>query len=253
LAKTRPYVPSIAGFDPSGGAGVLADIKTFEQHKVVGLAVNTALTFQNENAYLGTQWLSFEHIVAQLNPLFDLYRIDFVKIGLIENLETLNNIVDYLISKNVQIKIVLDPIIKATASDKPFHDEISVALFEKIASKLFMITPNWEEMKQLYPNAEPTEASLALTKYCSVYVKGGHRTDKKGYDVLFDKKSGKSYSFKPKLKLVYPKHGSGCVLSSALVANMAKGFPIIKTCLRAKEYTEGFLESNPTLLGWHRR
>jgi hydroxymethylpyrimidine/phosphomethylpyrimidine kinase len=253
LAKIRPYVLTVAGFDPSAGAGVLADVKTFEQNKVMGLAATSALTVQNEDIYISTQWIDIETIIKQLQPLFDKYTIEVAKIGLIQNIDALNKLVDYLITQNSRIKIILDPILKATGSDSYFHSDIQIKQFENICSALFMITPNWDELKQLYKELTPHEAAQHLSKFCNVYVKGGHREDKKGYDMLYLKGKTKNFSFRPKLAEVYPKHGSGCVLSAALVANIANGFPLQKTCLRAKEYTEYLLKSNPTKLGWHKR
>lgn len=245
---------TIAGFDPSGGAGVLADIKTFEQNKLMGLAVTTAITFQNEDIYLSEQWLDFENIKRQLDPLFDKYSIDFVKIGLIQDINTLNLIVDYLLLKNTKIKIVLDPILKATGSVEHFHKNIKMSLFQDICAKLFMITPNWEELQKLFADKTPLDSAKFLSNFCHVYLKGGHRIDKKGYDTLYIKGVDKKCSFRPKLnEVLYPKHGSGCVLSSAIVSNLANGFSLHKSCLRAKEYTEYVLKSNITKLGWHKR
>jgi hydroxymethylpyrimidine/phosphomethylpyrimidine kinase len=86
MSSGRPYVLSIAGFDPSGGAGLLADIKTFELHRVQGMGVCTSLTFQNENEFEGLVWIEMPEIKKQLDILFKKYFFDYVKIGLIKSL-----------------------------------------------------------------------------------------------------------------------------------------------------------------------
>ena len=88
----RPIVLSIAGFDSCGGAGVLADIKTFEQHQCLGMAVNTSITNQVEDKFISVDWFSSEEILAHIKPLTDHYKIDYVKIGIIENLETFQEV-----------------------------------------------------------------------------------------------------------------------------------------------------------------
>ena len=86
MNKKRPYVLSIAGYDASAGAGVLADVKTFESIGVYGVAVTTCITYQNDNKFAGVHWLSKKKIKNQLYPILEAYKIEYVKIGLIENL-----------------------------------------------------------------------------------------------------------------------------------------------------------------------
>lgn len=252
MAKKRAYVLTVAGFDPSGGAGVLADVKTFENHQVVGLAAVTALTYQHESLYIGTRWVDMEEIKRQLDPLFDTYKIDWAKIGLVQDLEALHQIVDYLLLKNPQINIILDPILKASGSEKAFHETFDVQSFEALMRKLFLITPNWEEMSTLSKGADPLVAAGKFAAHCHVFLKGGHRADKPGYDTLMVKMAKKWFSYRPKRQIKYPKHGSGCVVSAAILANLANGYPLHKSCLKAKRYIEDFLNSNPSLLGWHK-
>ena len=90
MTVRRPYTLSIAGYDPSGGAGVLADIKTFESIGVYGFATTTCITYQNDKQFEGINWLSKKKIKNQLYPILNKYEIDHVKIGLIKNLEILS-------------------------------------------------------------------------------------------------------------------------------------------------------------------
>ena len=100
MPKVRPYCLTIAGFDPSGGAGVLADIKTFEQNKVQGLAVITANTIQTEDSFEKINWIEESMVVDQLMTLLNRYEIKFVKIGLIQSGEFLEKIIS-LLNKHV--------------------------------------------------------------------------------------------------------------------------------------------------------
>lgn len=246
--KNRPYVLSIAGFDPSGGAGVLADIKTFEAHKTIGLAVSTAHTFQTEDDFYGLEWHSEEQIFQQLKPLLERYGVEYVKIGLIENMERLNNIIAILKNGNPKIKIIWDPILKSSTGFN-FHENLKSSELEKIANNLFLVTPNLLEIEMLYPQFTPDEAAEHLSQFCQVFLKGGHNVDSPGKDTLFFK--GKTRSFNPVRIANYAKHGSGCIISASITSGLAKGYPLNKAILKAKKYVIKVLSSNKTLLGYH--
>lgn len=255
MSIVRANVLTVAGFDPSGGAGVLADCKTFEMNKVQGFAITTCVTYQTEKTFLNVDWLTNKQISQQIEVLLARHRVDFVKIGLVENLAAVDKICKLLLKKNPKVKIIWDPILKASAGFE-FHAETDRAVLLSICSKIFMITPNWLEITKLVPELSSLEAGAFLAESCMVYLKGGHNPDSPGKDYLFKKeKDGqiKQQNFKMQRKAEYDKHGSGCVLSSALLANIARGYPLIKACLRAKEYTLRLMESNKTLLGYHYR
>lgn len=244
----RSFVLTIAGFDPSGGAGILADIKTFEFYKTSGLAVSTGLTFQTEDTFLGVEWHAEEQIIKQLEPLINRYPIEYVKIGLIENMERLTNIVALLKRSNPKIKIVWDPILM-TSTGFSIHENITISELEKIAEKVFMITPNLNEIKSFYPDLSAIESAEHLSFWCKVLLKGGHDEENKGRDSLIEK--GEFQSFNPVKVAHYSKHGSGCIVSAAIVAGLARGYPLNKAILRAKRYITRVLLSNKTMLGYH--
>lgn len=246
----RPYALSIAGFDPSAGAGVLADIKVFEANKVYGLGVSTSITFQNENEFAGVEWLTMDSICRQIELVKKNKKIGFAKIGLIENFEILDQIISYLTSCIPNLKIIWDPILKASAGFD-FHKKINVQLLENICKRIYLVTPNIPEALLLGNYNDAINNITLLKSYCNVYLKGGHSEENKGRDFLFTTE-GKQFSFRAKQKNVFPKHGSGCVLSSAITANLAKGYHLHAACLRAKSYTERFLTSNKTLAGFHK-
>jgi len=259
MPKTRPTVLTIAGYDPSGGAGLLADIKTFESNKAYGIGVVSALTWQNESEFERVEWISVEKIISQIEILLRKSKVEYVKIGLIENVKTLTSIVQYLKSYNPKIRIVWDPILKASAGFD-FHQNSDLKAWQDLLSNLYLITPNWQEITWLSGGKEGLDGAKELAQHCHVFLKGGHNSEKLGYDYLvvsrqslvISNQTERTTTFKPKAKDVTPKHGSGCVLSSALTAFLARGFKDQKACLLAKEYVTRFLLSNPTLLGFHK-
>ena len=249
MQKFRNCVLSIAGFDPSSGAGILSDIKTFENNNIYGLGICTALTIQNDIAFQSVEWVSLSTIQKQIDILFERFTIDWVKIGLIENMNVLSVIINYLYKKNNTIKIIWDPILMASAGFN-FHSSILQSDIIEICKKIYLLTPNYEEIKAFSPDQIQTEAAKNLSEYCGVLLKGGHRTDdKKGTDMLFF--NNETIEFKGEFNTLYKKHGSGCVLSSSILSFLAKGNSLQDSCNEAKKYTSNFLKSNPSLLGYH--
>ena len=116
MKSNRPTVLSIAGFDPSGGAGILADIKTFEFCDSYGMGVVSSITYQNDIAFEGVEWLNSEQIMNQFKVLKKRFDFEYIKIGLIESLEVLNQLIDKLIKESPSVKIIWDPILRASAT-----------------------------------------------------------------------------------------------------------------------------------------
>lgn len=245
----RNAILTIAGFDPSGGAGILADIKTFEQHKCIGMAVQTANTIQTEDEFLSVNWIDEKIVIKQLETLLSKYKFKYTKIGLIPNLEFLQKVMDILKSHNPKTKIIWDPILSASAGFGFNHD---LSELETILEQVYLITPNWNEIKELSNKDDAIEGAKQLSKFTKVFLKGGHNETNLGKDYLFEGENQKSFNPKKTVKPIFPKHGSGCVLSSAITANLQQGYPLQKTILKSKRYIEGFLSSNKTLIGRHK-
>ncbi|MBC7586902.1 MAG: bifunctional hydroxymethylpyrimidine kinase/phosphomethylpyrimidine kinase, partial [Chitinophagaceae bacterium] len=134
-------VLSIAGFDPCAGAGILADIKTFEQHKVYGLGINTAQTLQTENAFLSIKWEDENAILKSLETLLNHYDVKAIKIGIVENISILQNIVSFIHQKNAAIKIIWDTVIKSSSGFNFWNGSMNEEVLFSILSKVFLITP----------------------------------------------------------------------------------------------------------------
>ena len=246
MQTERPFIMSVAGYDPSGGAGLLADIKTMEQLKVQGLGVCTSMTLQTESQCLSLNWQPLEKILQSIDVLMKKYSVRVVKIGVIKDAEFLTEIVKMITSNNPEAKIIWDPVLKST-SEFSFFDLNSISELESVLQQIDLITPNYNEYKVLQ------EAHLfkKSENLCSVLIKGGHREDKLGTDILM--KNGREISIQPnnETSVYYPKHGSGCVLSSAIASYLALGENVEEACRKGKLYIENFLTSNSTLLGFH--
>lgn len=249
MSGNRPFTLSIAGFDPSAGAGVLADVKTFEQHRVHGFAVNTGNTIQTENEFFEMQWTDLDFVLKSVEKLFENYAIKAVKIGIVPSLDYLKEIIFMVKRLSPKTKIVWDTVLKST-TDFDFLTIENQAVLIEILKEIDLITPNYNEILQLSSeriNAE--RIAVNLSKYCSVLLKGGHNPDEIGVDYLY--LENEVFRLSPNKTLVFEKHGSGCVLSSAITANLALEQDLKTACINAKKYIETYIQSNTTKLGYH--
>lgn len=246
----KNYILTIAGIDPSSGAGITSDIKTFEAHNLYGLSVCTAVTVQNDVSFKKCIWIEKEDILSQLETLLERFTITAVKIGVVKSWDVLLEILTVLRGYNSSMIIVLDPILRASAGFT-FHNSQNLDVFEKVLEKCDFITPNYEEIQELFPDKSIEDTIKFIAQRTNIYLKGGHRTDKKGWDeVYYDQV--KKLSILPIITTpIFEKHGSGCVLSSALASYLSQGIPLEDACRYTKRYIEQFLSSNETLLGTH--
>lgn len=249
MPDQRKYVLSIAGFDPSAGAGLLADVKCFEQLGVYGFGVCSALTVQSDDRFTGVSWLGAGEIIAQLEPLLAKFEVRACKIGLIRDVEVLTEVTGYLRRVGSSMKLVLDPVLKSSSGFE-FH-AWNAGLLAGVLKQLDLITPNEEEIRILSAGKNAWQTAEDLAEHCPVLLKGGHNREAPGTDLLF--LDGSLLEFKPGTGRVFQKHGSGCVLSASIVAGLALGCSLTEACKLGKWYTEAFLGSSPSLLGFHNR
>jgi len=244
MSTDRPFALTIAGLDPSGGAGILADIKTFEQHKVTGFAISTANTIQTENQFYEIQWTDLSFVIRSIETLFLNYNISAVKIGIVSSLYDLNRIVSTIKLLSPSTKIIWDPVLKSTTKFEFMNIEDRLDL-NKILSKIDLITPNYQEAEILFPDFISKENEFST----NILLKGGHNEKALGTDRLFLK--DEVLELLPSEKKCFEKHGSGCVLSSAIASNLALNQTLKEACKNAKIYIENYLSSTPTLIGYH--
>ncbi|ASS49795.1 MAG: hypothetical protein A3D31_09460 [Candidatus Fluviicola riflensis] len=246
MSRKRPYCLTIAGFDPSGGAGLVADCKAFEQIHVQGLSVLTANTIQTEDQYFETNWVDQQQLIAQLTILLERYPVRYFKIGLIENAEVLLAVLGLIHRYSKNPFIIWDPILKPTAGGDFSIDRFSEKLPE-LLPLISCITPNLPEYKLLFGDQNPETVASSVKM---LYLKGGHASIP-GKDLLYA--NGNCYPFNSRGIPKNGKHGTGCVLSAALLAHLALDYPLVKACLKSKRYIDYYLNSTETLLGNHSR
>jgi len=239
----KPNILSIAGYDPSGGAGVLGDIKAIEASGGYGMGVISAHTVQSTNSVKGFLNVDVEFFKKQLDTLLLEEQIDAMKIGLV------GNIIDQLKYPISQVNnIVFDPIIFASSGYKFINPEDIEKLIKEIFPKISLLTPNFLEAEIILDkeirkdNIEEMVKKLSEKCQCSILLKGGH-SFMKGEDIFYD---GKAF------KHIYPKtvaskeaHGTGCALSASIATYLSKGMPMIESIVKAKELVyEGLINSH---------
>jgi hydroxymethylpyrimidine/phosphomethylpyrimidine kinase len=248
MSENRPFALTIAGLDPSGGAGILADIKTFEQHKVTGFAIATANTIQTENKFHKIEWININFVIRSIEVLFQNYKINAVKIGIVPSLAYLNRILSAIKLVSPSTKIVWDPVLKST-TEFDFLTIDNRSDLNQILSKIDLITPNYMEIEQLLPGFISDNLWIENEILTAILLKGGHNVNEVGKDQLFLKNT--IIDLVPTEKECFEKHGSGCVLSSAIASNLALNKSLETACQNAKTYIEKYLSSTSTLIGYH--
>lgn len=235
---------TIAGSDSSGGAGIQADLKTMIMNGVYGMSAITALTAQNTTGVRGIFEVTPEFLQDQLDAVFEDIFPDAVKIGMVSDAKLIYTIAERL--KFYQAKhIVVDPVMVATSGSRLLKDDAVEALTKELLPLAEVATPNIPEAEVLWgEKIEKEEHMLAAAKAisrkygCAVLLKGGHAINEAN-DLLF--KEGEALWFSGQ-RIENPNtHGTGCTLSSAIAANLAKGFTLEEAIRRAKDYISGAL------------
>ena len=231
-------VMSIAGVDPSAGAGIFADLKTFQAIGVYGTGIVTALTAQNPYKFFSTQPIAPTYIEEQIDSVMDSYDVEFIKTGMLYSPEIIKLV--SLKIKEYDLKAVVDPVMVATSGADLSNSESVKALKEKLIPLAALVTPNVPEAEVLSGmkiNAEDDMKNAAekINKECgcSVLIKGGH-SEENANDVLYH--DGEFYVFAMQKIDNENTHGTGCTLSSAIACNLAKGMDVPQAVTRAKEY-----------------
>lgn len=251
--KNQPLCSlTIAGSDSSGGAGVQADMNTFLAHQIVGSSVITAVTAQNSIGVHDIFPIPSEKVKSQLIAVLDDYEIKSIKIGMIFEMSIVDVLYDVL-SKQTNIKIVIDPVMISTSGHKLIKEESNEKMFKKLFSLSYLITPNIpealallnsisdnNEIKELLNTEEMEKAVRKIAEYFSlnaILLKGGHKEiEKKSIDILYIRSIDKIHIFEKSYLDPKNTHGTGCSLSSAIAANLAKGYSLPSAVKCAKAY-----------------
>ncbi|NFI54855.1 bifunctional hydroxymethylpyrimidine kinase/phosphomethylpyrimidine kinase [Clostridium botulinum] len=238
---------TIAGSDSCGGAGIQADLKSFSANGVYGMSVITAITAQNTMGVFGIQDINPEIIESQINVIFDDIIVDAVKIGMVSKIESIKAISEGLKKVKNLPKVVLDPVMISKSGFNLLSPDAKEILIEELFPLATLITPNLPEAEEILEMKinnldEMKEAAKKLQELGPKYVlvKGGHLKDD-ATDLLLYKDEFICLPQK-RINTVHT-HGTGCTLSSAIAANLAKGLDIKESVIKAKEYITGAIEN----------
>ncbi len=251
-AGATPIAVTIAGSDSGGGAGIQADLKTFSALGVYGASVIAALTAQNTLGVTGIHDVPADFITAQIDAVFSDLAVGAVKIGMLSRPATIAAVADGLARWN-QRDVVLDPVMVAASGDRLLSEDAVATLRDKLLPRASLVTPNLPEAAVLLDTAVAGDEAAMLAQAralltfgpAAVLIKGGHASGEESVDLLVDA-SGV-------LRLPAPRiatrntHGTGCTLSSAIAAGLARGAPLREAVQAAKDYISRAIAASDTL------
>ena len=240
-------VLSIAGSDCSAGAGIQADLKTFAANEVYGMTVITSLTAQNPQKVKMIENVSIEMLKSQIEAILDTIKVSAIKIGMINTKENGKIIYESLLKYKPK-NIVLDPVMIATSGNSLIKDETKNFLVNKLFKIADIITPNLDETKEIVKiilkneNIENIDSIEKMKTYGKiianftkkwVLIKGGHLSNS-AVDILINK--DEIYILEGEKISSNNTHGTGCSLSSAIASNLAKGYSMLESVKKAKNF-----------------
>ena len=234
-------VMSIAGVDPSGGAGVLTDIKAFQAIGVYGTGVVTALTAQNPYKFFSTMPIPEEYIEEQIDSVLDAYEVEFIKTGMLYSPEIIK-----MVSKKIEqydLKAVVDPVMVATSGGDLTREDLAKAMNKYLLPKSILTTPNISEAEKL-TNSKISSKEDAIKASeligCDNIITGGHLDGINTINI-----DGDVSIIKQELIKTDNLHGTGCNLSAAITAFLAKNNDLYTSIQKALDYVyEGIKNGN---------
>lgn len=233
---------SIAGSDPSGGAGIQADLKTFSACGCYGATVIVAVVDENTVGVKGVHPIPVPFVSGQIKSVLDDIGANAIKIGMLHSSELILAVKDTLAKYNVR-NIVLDPVMVATSGDKLLQDEAIETLKNELVPFVRVITPNIPEAEILLGSKIRGQEDLpyvikdlSFGNQVSVLLKAGHLKDDELVDVFYNAETNEIIELKSKRVYTKNTHGTGCTFSSAIAAYLAHDLPLNDAIKNAKEY-----------------
>lgn len=225
---------TIAGMDPSGGAGILNDIKTFHSMGVYGTAVVTVLTAQNPKKVEGIEPVSTGFIEKQVETVLDEYPVEYVKTGMLYSVENVR-LVSKLVKKH-NLKVVVDPVMVAGSGAKLSVEGYAESLKKYLLPHALIVTPNIMEAKILSGKRilnveDAVESAAKIGEMCNVVITGG---DLEGSNVV--NWEGEIFTVEMELVESENTHGTGCSFSAAITAGLVKGYDPVLSIEMAGEF-----------------
>ena len=242
-------VLTIAGSDSGGGAGIQADLKTISANRCYGMSVITALTAQNTLGVTAIHAVPVDFVAAQMDAVLSDIGADAVKIGMLFSPELIRTVADGLRRYGAK-NIVLDPVMVAQSGDKLLQDEAVAAIKEHLIPLADLITPNLPEASVLLDREILTEEDLAAAAVDlaalgagNVLIKGGHLESENSDDCLYLGAEGRLVTLAGERVVTRNNHGTGCTLSSAIAAYLARGEDMETAVRLGKDYITGAIQA----------
>lgn len=261
MGKSEPHryatAVTIAGLDPSGGAGMLADVKTFSALGVYGAAVATAVTVQNTMGVSGVQAVNPDIVAAQIDAVMDDLCPDAVKTGMLNDCNTIEAVADTLQRYDVRW-LVVDPVMVATSGDALMRDDAVETFLKCMLPLATLLTPNLPEACRLTGRSFQNDITVAEAEAMgrkimdmgakAVLVKGGHREGNAKNDLYVSAEG--TMTFSAETVATRNTHGTGCTLSAAIAAELAIGRTLPSAIDNAKRYlTQALVEGSDVAVG----
>ena len=263
-SESPPIALSIAGLDPSGGAGVLADVRTFAAFACFPTAAITSLTFQNTTGVSGALHQSAETVRAQVLPIVADFSVAGAKTGMLPTREVIGEVARLFRATDLPAPVV-DPVMRATSGDDLIDDNAVECLVSDLFPLAVLVTPNIPEAERLTGITIVNEETMRETAVRirelgarSVLVKGGHLLSQRqagkhgdggerqeAIDVL--NQEGRVTILRADLVSVGEVHGSGCTLSAAIAACLARGMSLGEAVETAKQFVTKAIKNAPTI------
>jgi hydroxymethylpyrimidine kinase/phosphomethylpyrimidine kinase len=247
---------TIAGVDPSGGAGTIADVKTFAAFGVFPTAAIASITFQNTQGVFGAEHQSADSVREQIIPILDDYEISAVKTGMLPTREVIEAVAEIIAERKLK-NIVVDPVVRSTSGFDLIDDAALRSLIEKLFPLADLITPNIPEAERISGVAIENESDIHDAASVmrdlgarNVLIKGGHFVKAEG-----ERRKAKDFLFLGEELTVFEgeyfdttaTHGTGCTLSSAIAANLALGNDLVASVEIAKRFVNEAIRTAPMI------
>lgn len=251
MSKEYYRALTIAGSDTSGGAGIQADLKTFSALGCYGMSAIVAVVDENTVGVSGVHPIPVEFVTGQIHSCIDDIGVDAIKIGMLHSSELIKAVRATLDEYPEIRNIVLDPVMVATSGDPLLEADAVFTLRDVLAPRARVITPNIPEAELLLGKKIDRQEDLPkyareLSAVCggvSVMLKAGHLHDEKLVDIFYNAETGEIIPLESERLNTCNTHGTGCTLSSAIAASLAKGMSLNDAAKVAKDYINGAIQA----------
>jgi len=254
MPAEHPVALTIAGSDSGGGAGIQADLLTFAAHGVFGTTAITCLTAQNPAGVTAIEALPARFVMEQIEQVRRYFTVRALKTGMLYSAEIIGVVADFLAAHR-EMPAVVDPVMVATSGAALLQPAALAAVRERLLPRAALVTPNLDEVAVLLGEKPATPAAMAAAgrRLAGIYgvpflVKGGHLPGADLADLLV-RPAGDTRTYRARRVTGVDTHGSGCTLSAAVTANLAKGLALDQAVENAREYLRRGLERSLALGG----